>query len=109
MRMYYITLNTHEEAHRLSHALLEQKAAVCTNWFPITCAYRWEGKIVEEGEFVLIVKTQAGYREDIERIIEEQKIAYTKCVAEIVVESLNEPYLQWLNSEVALKSPSNII
>ena len=42
MRIYYITLNTPEEASRISRALLEQRLAVCTNWFPITCAYRWE-------------------------------------------------------------------
>lgn len=104
MKIYYVTLNNHEEAHRLSHALLKQQVAVCTNWFPITCAYRWEGKIIEEPEFVLIIKTQAGYREDIEKIIIEQNIAYTKCVAEISVESINEPFLKWLNTEVSLKS-----
>lgn len=101
--MYYITLNTTDEAKSLSHALLEQKVAVCTNWFPITCAYRWEGKIVQEAELVLIVKTQEGYREDIERVIEEQNIAYTKCVAEIAVQSINKPFRDWLNKEVPFK------
>ncbi|WP_293097987.1 divalent cation tolerance protein CutA [Moorena sp. SIOASIH] len=57
MKLYYVTLNTTEEASKISKALLEQKLAVCTNWFPITCAYSWEGKIVEEPETVLIIKT----------------------------------------------------
>jgi periplasmic divalent cation tolerance protein len=38
MRIYYITLNNDDEARRISKALLEGQLAVCTNWFPITCA-----------------------------------------------------------------------
>lgn len=99
MKLYYITLNTSEEASRISKALLEQQLAVCTNWFPITCAYRWEGKIIEEPETVLIVKTQAGYREAIEQVI-RQNISYTNIIAELSPESVNEGFLNWLNAEV---------
>ena len=104
MKLYYITLNTAEEARRISKALLEQQLAVCTNWFPITCAYRWEGKIIEEPETVLIVKTQAGYRQEIERVI-RQHITYTNIIAELSAESINEGFLNWLNAEVPSKPP----
>jgi periplasmic divalent cation tolerance protein len=99
MRIYYITLNTADEARQISHALLEQQLAVCTNWFPITCAYRWEGKIVEEPETVLLVKTQAGYRNAIEQVVREH-ISYTNLIAEMAPESANESFLKWLNTEV---------
>ncbi|MBW4575801.1 MAG: divalent-cation tolerance protein CutA [Aphanothece sp. CMT-3BRIN-NPC111] len=102
MKIYYITLNTSDEARQVSRALLEQQLAVCTNWFPITCAYRWEGKIVEEAETVLIVKTQAEYREEIEQLI-RQHITYTNCIAEIAPESINDSFLNWLNAEVSKK------
>jgi periplasmic divalent cation tolerance protein len=101
MRIYYITLNTDDEARLISRALLEQQLAVCTNWFPITCAYRWEGKIVEEPETVLLVKTQAGYRQAIEELV-RQYISYTNLMAEIAPESVNESFTKWLNAEVPL-------
>ena len=104
MRIYYITLNTADEARQISRALLEQQLAVCTNWFPITCAYRWEGKIVEEPETVLLVKTQAGYRIAVEQVI-HQHINYTNLIAEIAPESVNESFLKWLNTEIAASSP----
>ncbi|MGB7443021.1 MAG: divalent cation tolerance protein CutA [Coleofasciculaceae cyanobacterium] len=69
----------------------------------MTCAYRWEGKIVEEPETVLIVKTQSNYREEIEQVISSQQISYTHFVAEISPESVNEGFLNWLNAEVPLK------
>jgi periplasmic divalent cation tolerance protein len=101
MRIYYVTLNTADEARQISRALLEQQLAVCTNWFPITCAYRWEERLVEEAETVLLVKTQAGYRGSVEEVI-RQHISYTNFIGEIVPESVNESFLKWLNTEVSL-------
>ena len=102
MKIYYITLNTSQEAQQISHALLEQKLALCTNWFPITCAYLWQGKIVEEAETVLIVKTQSGYRAEIEEVIGKY-ITYNNFIAELAPESVNEGFLKWLNAEVVAK------
>jgi periplasmic divalent cation tolerance protein len=104
MRIYYVTLNTDDEARQISRALLERQLAVCTNWFPITCAYRWEGKITEEAETVLIVKTQPGYRSALEEVI-RQHINYTNLIAEIAPESVNESFLTWLNTEVTTSPP----
>jgi periplasmic divalent cation tolerance protein len=99
MKLYYITLSSSEEARKVSRALLEEQLAVCTNWFPINSVYRWEGKIVEQTEIVLIVKTQDGYREELHRAIGEQ-IDYTNTIAEISVESINQDFLEWLDAEV---------
>ena len=99
MKMYYITLNSLDEAKAVSYALLESRLAVCTNWFPMTCTYRWEGKIKHEPEVTLIIKTQAGLREDIEKVI-SQHISYTNYMAEIDVCSVNNSFLKWLDAEV---------
>ena len=99
MRIYYVTLNTAEEASQISRALLDQRLAVCTNWFPITCAYREEDKIVEEAETVLLVKTHADYRNAVEQLV-RQHISYTNFIAEIAPECVNETWLRWLNAEV---------
>ncbi|GBC93548.1 Divalent-cation tolerance protein CutA [bacterium HR15] len=99
MRLYYITLNTAEEAERIGWALLERQLAVCVNWFPITCAYRWEGKIVQEPEVVLIVKTREGYFDAIQQVLQEH-ITYTNFVAELTPAQVNAPFLNWLHVEV---------
>lgn len=99
MKMYYITLNTLQEAETISYALLEKQLAVCTNWFPITCAYRWQGEIKQNAEVVLIVKTQDKLRAEIEKVI-AQYISYTNYIAELEVHSVNDLFLKWLTSEV---------
>lgn len=106
MRIYYVTLNSSDEASRISRALLEQRLAVCTNWFPITCAYREEEKIVEEAETVLLVKTHADYRTAVEQLILEH-IGYTNFIAEIAPEYVNQTWLNWLNAEVP-RAPATV-
>ena len=99
MKIYYITLNTQAEARTISYELLEKRLAVCTNWFPITCAYRWQGEIKDKQEVVLIVKTNSGLREAIEQVI-SQHIDYTNTIAELDVHSINKSFLQWLDAEI---------
>jgi len=100
MKFFYVTLNNEQEAKTISVALLERQLAVCTNWFPIQCAYRWEGEIKQENEVVLIIKTQTGMRERIETVISEF-ISYTNIIAELAIDSVNTPFKQWLDAEVS--------
>ncbi|MBD2435520.1 divalent-cation tolerance protein CutA [Nostoc sp. FACHB-110] len=100
MKLYYVTLNNPDEARQIGRALLERKLAVCVNWFPITCAYIWQGEITEEPEVVLIIKTQNGYTLEIEKVIREY-ISYTNFIGEISPIGVNEGFLNWLNTEVS--------
>ena len=101
MKIYYVTLNTPEEARLVGRSLLEQSLAVCVNWFPITCAYLLEGKIKEEAEVVLIIKTQEGYHQKIEQAIAKH-ITYTNLIAEISPSRVNQGFADWLDREVPL-------
>lgn len=97
MILIYITLNNDSEAREISRKILEKKLSNCANWFPITCMYRWEGKIAEEPEVVLIVKTKKEYFEKIEKIVKDS-IDYTNCIAEIPVGRQRKEFLDWLDS-----------
>ncbi|MBD2666555.1 divalent-cation tolerance protein CutA [Richelia sinica] len=108
MKMYYVTLNNAEEARTIGRKLLAEKLAVCVNWYPITCAYIWQGEINEEPEVVLIIKTQAGYGSEIEKVI-RQNINYTNFIAEISPSSINQGFLDWLNAEIPVKKLQSTI
>ncbi len=99
MKLYYVTLNSSDEAEQIGRSLLEKQLAVCVNWFPITCAYRWQGEITQEPEVALLIKTQSGLRATIEQAIREH-ISYTNFIAEISPSQVNQEFLVWLNKEV---------
>ncbi len=59
-RVVMITAGSAEESQKLSRGLVEEKLAYCVNTLPgITSTYFWDGKICEDAEFLLIVKTRA--------------------------------------------------
>ena len=51
---------------------------------------------------MLIVKTQAGYRHEMEKLI-SQHINYTNFIAEISPTNINDKFIAWLNAEVAIR------
>lgn len=102
MKMLYVTLNTQDEARRIGRTLLERKLCNCVNWFPITCMYNWEGKIEEEPEVVLIVKTIAEKYDEIEQIIKAE-ISYTNCISEINVDRNTPEFIKWWAAVVEQK------
>ena len=58
MKIIYTTLNNNDDARKIGKKLLELKLANCVNFFPIQCIYNYEGKVSEEPEVVLIIKTK---------------------------------------------------
>ncbi|MBF2028517.1 MAG: divalent-cation tolerance protein CutA [Oscillatoriales cyanobacterium C42_A2020_001] len=99
MQLYYVTLNNANEAEQIGRSLLENRLAVCVNWFPITCAYRWDEEITQEPEVALLIKTQTGLQESIEQTIREY-VQYANFIAEITPSYVNSAFLSWLNQEV---------
>lgn len=99
IKIFYVTLNNEHEAKNISRELLKERAAVCTNWFPINCSYLLENEINEEPEIVLIIKTKNFMREKIENIISNH-INYTNFIGEINIESINRSFFSWINKEL---------
>ncbi len=98
MKIFYVTLNTVDEARRIARAALEQRVAVCCNWFPITCVYRWGEEIKEEPEIVLLIKTQDGRRAAIEAMV-GGVVAYVNCIVELAPAPANAAFLDWLDRD----------
>ena len=54
----YSTTGSIEDANKIAHSLVEEKLVACVNIIPkIESVYRWQGKIEEDSECILIAKT----------------------------------------------------
>jgi len=95
-----ITAPNEEEASRISHALVGEKLAACVNIMPaVRSIYRWEGRIEDEKEVLLIIKTK---RVLFERLQKRVKELHSYSVPEIVALPLvegDEAYMNWLGQE----------
>lgn len=93
------TTDSLELAHKIASALVEAGEAACVNILPgIRSIYRWEGKICDEREFLMFIKTSA---EQFEAIRSRIRQLHTYQVPEIIAVpiSIGDPdYLSWLAS-----------
>ena len=99
MVFVYITCKDKEEAKKISRQLLEKRLVGCTNSFPIESSYWWEGKIVDDGEYLILAKT---IKENYDKIKKEVRDIHSYSVPCIcMIDALaNEEYNIWLNKEV---------
>jgi periplasmic divalent cation tolerance protein len=92
-----VTCGSEEEALKIAHALVEDHLAACVNLVsPIRSIYRWEGKIWDEKEWLIIIKTQAKRFDKLEKRV---KSLHSYAVPEIISLPIiggSSPYLNWL-------------
>jgi periplasmic divalent cation tolerance protein len=97
-----VTVGTAEEGERLAHALVEGRLAACVNRIPnIQSVYRWEGKVEQSQEELLLIKTRSGLFAALEKKVRE---LHSYDVPEIIALPLvagNEAYLRWLGEQVS--------
>ncbi|MBI1275042.1 divalent cation tolerance protein CutA [bacterium] len=72
LRLIYATFPTMEDAKRMARMLVERKLAACVNLLPGAASiYRWEGKMEEEQEVIMVTKSTAAKWSEIETLFEE--------------------------------------
>jgi periplasmic divalent cation tolerance protein len=97
MILIYSTFGNKKGTERIGERLVQKKLAACVNIFPISSIYRWQGKIVKDKEFAMIIKTKKTNFRMIERFISENHGYKTPCVIEIPIARAARKYLEWLN------------
>ncbi|HEY2797591.1 MAG TPA: divalent-cation tolerance protein CutA [Thermoanaerobaculia bacterium] len=54
------SVGTEEQAIDVAHALVRSRRAACVNIVPnIHSVYRWKGRVCDDGEMLLLIKTRA--------------------------------------------------
>jgi periplasmic divalent cation tolerance protein len=95
------TADSLDLARRIALALVEARAAACVNILsPVRSVYRWEGKLCDEEEWLLLIKSTsarfAAVRSTIRRL-------HSYSLPEIIALNIragDEAYLDWLRTQV---------
>jgi periplasmic divalent cation tolerance protein len=93
----FITASNEDQAARIAKALVEAKLAGCVNIIRnIRSIYSWDGKIEDEPEVLMIVKTRKPLFDDlIKKVKELHSYTVPEIIALPIVEG-SEDYLKWL-------------
>ncbi len=95
------TAGSAEEARKIAHALVEGKLAACVNVIPqIQSVYRWQGKIEEAQEWLLIIKTtDAAFGRVKDAIKQLHSYELPECIA-VEIKDGSPEYLKWIGDSV---------
>ena len=101
-RIVLTTAGSEEEAQKIAHHLVESRIAACVNIVPgISSVYRWQGKVEEARECLLLIKTTGAAFEKIRKAITElHSYELPECVC-LTIEDGSANYLQWIAESVA--------
>jgi len=97
-----VTVSSVTEGERIARKVVEDRLAACVNIVPnLRSFFRWEGKITEEGEALLLLKT-SGDRLDAlaQRVKRLHSYELPEVIALPIVGGLAD-YLNWVRSETA--------
>ncbi len=96
------TADSEESAATLAKALVEQRLAACVNIIPgARSIYRWQGKVEDAAEWILVIKSR---RDLFDRLREAIAKAHSYEVPEVIalpVVDGSESYLAWIDRELA--------
>jgi periplasmic divalent cation tolerance protein len=98
--LVFTTLPSADKAAELAKLVVEERLAACANLLPaIRSIYRWQGKLQDENEVLLLLKTRAEHLERLKlRILELHPYEVPEVLA-VPVEAGYQPYLDWLAGE----------
>ncbi len=100
MTLVYITCKDKKEAEKISRHLLKKRIIACANLFPIRSIYRWNNKIVNDNEFVIIAKTT---NKNFKEVVTETKKLHSyqiPCILKINA-TANRDYEAWASREIS--------
>ena len=97
------TVASTEEAVTLIKALLERRLIACGTLLPgARSLYRWEGKLADEGEVVVLLKSRSARLDALEMAFSQlHPYKLPELLAVPVVGGLAR-YLEWINDETTL-------
>ncbi|MFZ0770627.1 MAG: divalent-cation tolerance protein CutA [Candidatus Sulfotelmatobacter sp.] len=103
-RIVLTTAGSEDEARKIARHLVESRMAACVNIVPhIASIYRWQHKIEEAREWLLVIKTTAAAFEQVTQSIAElHSYELPECVC-LTIEEGSPSYLEWIADSVSAR------
>ena len=96
-----VTTGSADESVKIARSVVEERLAACVNIVPgVRSIYRWEGRVADETEWLLVMKTsRAGFGALETRVRELHSYDVPEVIA-LDVATGSRPYLDWLLGSV---------
>jgi periplasmic divalent cation tolerance protein len=104
-----VTAASRRECRKIARHLVEAKLAACVNITqPIESIYRWEGRIADEKEFLMLIKSTRELFPEIELEISRLHSYHTPEIICLPIVAGSRNYLQWVSDSVKPAAPPEV-
>lgn len=100
--LVFSTVASAEDGERIARALVERRVAACVNVVPgLTSFYRWEGRVQQDEERLLVIKTRADRFEELRSVLVDLHPYEVPEVIALPITAGHPAYLSWLDASVS--------
>ena len=97
-----MTAGSIEELKNIGHILVEKNLAACVNLLEnMTSIYKWEDKLEEGQEVVMIAKTRKILMPKLIETVNSLHSYDCACILELPIQGGNPEFLSWIETETA--------
>ena len=94
----FITVAGIEEARKLARVLVDQRQVACANIVPtVKSLFRWQDKVEEEEEALMVLKTRASLFPEIVAQVKKQHSYEVPEIIALPIAAGNPDYLDWID------------
>lgn len=96
-----VTAGNLRESRKIARRLVESRLAACVNITqPIRSIYRWKGKVANDREFLLFIKTTRELFEEVKTAVTRSHSYTTPEIISLPIIDGSPDYLQWIEESV---------
>jgi periplasmic divalent cation tolerance protein len=86
-----------EASEKIARAVLDGRAAACVNIVSgVRSLYRWEGKVEDANECLLLIKTRTALLGELERVVRGAHPYKLPAIVALPITQGYRPYLDWI-------------
>jgi len=99
-RIVYVTTPDMDTAEKIGKHIIERRLAACVSMVPgLRSIYRWEDKLCDETEVLMVIKTSVQRLHELEEAVTELHPYQVPEIIAVPVFLANKPYLDWIMQE----------
>lgn len=98
------TCGSEDAAASLAGALVEQRLAACVQVVQVASYYTWEGRVADDREWLLLIKTHESRYAEVESFIAERHDYELPEVVRVPIQGGSAGYLAWIDQCTAARA-----
>ena len=92
------SVSSEADADKLAGILVTAKAAACVQILPIKSCYFWDGKVTNDAEYLLLIKTRADLHEMAAELIKRNHSYELPEIISLPIFAGSSSYLNWIDA-----------